>query len=466
MRRIAVLLFLSAAVIYGFDNEQHSLSFSGAADLAVSSSPDLKYSYASQALAEGAWKWGRRVYFPRFSVSASENDRIQKKGADSFIKNYGISVDQLLFDGGRIIMSRKLEKIELNLSSSRLERTASEIAESAITAYRNVLSSRAILEIRQAALTVLYEQRRILSEEVQLGLALAVDLANADINIADAKLNIFSLQLELSEMERQFAELLGLKTLPELTEKVDVNRSVLVPAAVLAETIAKERNPDLAEARFSIKKKQTELKIISRSWIPSLRLNGSFGLNGQRYPLTHFNWSVGVSIEFSNPWFKNSVSAQAGWEPPYDNTAMIQNNFSPLPDPAASKGKSQAKIALVLEQEKYGVITERIGRTAAAAVEKCLIAEQKRILALEAAAIGNERCRIEELRLNLGQITRINLMEVLLEQTQKEIAVIEAATALLEAERGLERLLDLKPGELAQLAQNMLNETPQQRRDK
>jgi outer membrane protein TolC len=458
-----LLLFFAAAIIHGY--EKNSLTFSEAAELAVASSADLKYSYASQALMEGAWKWGRRVYFPRFSFSVSENDRLQQIGTDTFVKNYGLGVDQLVFDGGKVFMSRKLEKLELNLSSSKLERMASEIAESAITAYRNVLSSRSILEIRQAALVVLDEQRRILGEEVRLGLALAIDIANADINLADAKLNIISLQLELSEMERQFAELLGLNTLPELTEKVDINRSVLLPAALLAETIAKERNPDLEEVRHSITKKQAELKIISRSWIPNLRLSGNFGLSGQHYPLTHFNWSIGVNIEFSSPWFQNSISTQAGWEPPYDRTAILQNNFSPLPDPASGLRKDQAKIALALEQEKYGIILERIGRTAINAVEKCAIVDKKRALAIESAALGTERCRIEELRLNLGQITRINLMETLIEQTQKEIAVIEAATALLEAERELERLLDLKPGELTHLVWSTLNETSQQRKN-
>jgi len=464
MYKILFLLFLTAAVIYSYDSEGRDLTFSQAAELAVASSSDLKYSYASQALTEGAWKWGRRVYFPRFSFIISENDRLQQIGTDSFVKNYGISVDQLIFDGGRTYMSRNLEKHELNLSSSKLGRMASEIAESAITAYRNILSSREVLEIKKSALIVLDEQRRILNEEVQLGLALAVDLADADINLSSAKLDIFSLQLELTETERQFAELIGLETLPELTEKVDIYKAVSLPAAVLAETLAKERNPDLEEVRHSITKKQAELKIISRSWIPNLRLSGNFGLSGQRYPLTHFNWSIGVNIDFSSPWFQGSIGTQTGWEPPYDKTAMIQNNFSPLPDPASGLKKDQVKIALALEQEKYNIILKRIGRMAVNAVEKCLIAEQKRILAIEAAALGTERCRIEKLRLNLGQITRINLMEALIEQTQKEIAIIQAATALLEAERELERCLDLKPGELALLTQNILFETTQQGR--
>jgi outer membrane protein TolC len=339
--------------------------------------------------------------------------------------------------------------MELDQSSSRLDRMASEIAESAIAAYRNVLSSRAILDIRIAALAVLEEQRRILNEEVQLGLALPIDLASADVSLAEAKLDIISLRLDLGEIEKQFAELLGLDTLPVLTERVDVNRSVLLPAVAAATALAMEQNPDLIEARHSIARRQMELNYVSRSWIPTLRFNSSFGLSGQRYPLTRYNWSVGITIELATPWIQNRFGVQTGWEPPHDGTAMLQNTLTPLPDPAASFGRNQAALALALEQDRYAVFTERVGRIAAAAVENCILAEQKRNLALEAAALGNERRRIEEVRLSLGQITRLRLMEVFIEQTQRDIAVVQAATILLEAERELERLLDLEPGELA-----------------
>ncbi|MDR0323172.1 MAG: TolC family protein [Treponema sp.] len=465
-RRTAALIcffcFLSA--VYANDNGR-TLTFAEAAELAVEASADLKYSNASLALQEGAWKWGMRAYFPRLSLSVSENDRLQQIGTDSFMKNYSVNIDQLVFDGGRTSMSRNMEKREINLSSFRLDRQASEIADSAIAAYRGILSSRAILEIRKTALVLLEEQRRILNEEVQLGLALPVDLANADINLADAKLNIFSLQLDLTETERQFAELLGLETLPDLTEKVDVYRSVLLPAAAAAEVLAKENNPDLVEVRHSIITKQAELKYLSNLWMPTLRLAGSFGLSGQRYPLTRFNWSLGINIEFSSPWFQNNSGAQAGWELPHDRTAAVQNSFSPLPDPASGYRKRQASIALALEQEKYNTILERIGRTAVTAVQKCALADQKRILALTSFSLGAERCRIEEIRLSLGQITRLQLMETLIEQTQREIAVVEAATALLEAERELEKFLDLKPGELEAAGLAAFAETIPQRRN-
>jgi outer membrane protein TolC len=444
------LLLSAAAALYGGDIR--SLTFAEAADLAVACSADLRHAYASRGIRERAWTLGLRAYFPRLSLNASENDRLQQIGQDSFLKNYTINVDQLLWDGGKISMSRKLERMELELSYSRLGRMAVAVADSALTAYRNVLSSRAVLSIKEESLRALAEQRRILDEEAALGLALQVDLARADLSIAGTKLELVSLQSELAEMELQFAELLGLEALPVLEEKVDVHRSVLLPPAAAARALAEERSPDLAEARFGIAQKEGELQFASRSWIPSFRLTGGFGLSGQKYPLNRHNWSLGLSIEFASPWFQNTVGAQAGWEPPYDKSAMLQNSFSPLPDPAKGLTRHQAALALGLEREKYKLAFERTGRAAIRAVEKCSLADQKRRLAVEAVSLAAERRRLEELRLDLGQITRIDLMEIIIEYSRQETAAVEAAVSLLEAERELERLMDLKPGELAAFA--------------
>ena len=462
MSKITVKLFcfclcLSASFVcsaaYAKDGDHGALTFAQAADLALASSAELRQARYSLYLRTGMWKWGLRSFFPQINLSVSENDRLQEIGADSFIKNYGVSVEQLLWDGGRTSMSRKLEKMELNLLSGGLNRMSAEIADRALSAYRTVLSSREILEIRKSALVVLEEQRRILNEEVLLGLALAVDLAGADINLSSAKLDILSLQIDLADTERQFAEILGLDSLPALSEKIDINRSAVFPAPAAVSSLAKERNPDLTDARFSIFKKHTELKYASNSWIPSLRLTGNFTLTGQRYPLTRYNWSVGINVDFSGPWFQNRTGAQAGWESPHDRTALVQNNLSLSPDPSFAFGIKQARFALAFENEKYGDMINKIGRVAANAVEKCALAEKKRVLSLEAVKLGADKCRIEEIRLKLGQITRLELMEKLIEQTQKEISAVQAAITLLEAERELERFLDLKPGELAHFAE-------------
>jgi len=440
---------LSAAFLSAEESPRRSITFSDAAELAVSFSPQLRQARLQYNLKEGMWKWGLRAFIPRLGLSVSENDRVQQYGADSFLKNYNLSLEQLVFDGGRTSINRKLEKMDLELAQSEIEKMTANIEESAISAYRNVLVSREIYEIRKSALVVLEEQRRILKHEVELGLALAADLANADINIADAQIELFSIKLDLIEMEQQFADLLGLDSLPELTEKIVIYKPVSTPKPKDAGAMALEQNGDLKEAQYSIQKKQAELKYASRSWLPNLLITGGFGLRGQRYPLTNYVWSVALSVDFTGSWGQNRFNFTRGGESPDADTASVQNNAGFSPDPSIHFNKSQLKLALNYELENFKLISEQVRRMAERAVEKCKLADEKRLLAVKAVELTEDRCALETLRLNLGQITRVELMEALLDKTQKEVAMIQAAAALMEAERELEKILNLKPGELA-----------------
>jgi outer membrane protein TolC len=427
---------------------RRTVNFTQAAEMAVAASAELRNAYAGYAIQQQAWAMGIRNYFPRLGFTVSENDRLQELGSDSFIKNYSINLDQLLWDGGKTSMARSLQQMELAAAFGSLDRMAGEIADAALAAYRNVLYSRTVLSIREAALEMLSGQRRILADEVFLGLALPVDLAEADLTLAGAEIEIISLQSDLAELEQQFAEILGLELLPELIEKIDVKRSAVLPEHNAALSLAMERNPELNESRFAITKRRVELKYASRSWIPAIRLQGSFGLTGRSYPLTKYTWSVGLNIELAGPWLQNNFSIQAGGEAPHDRTAQLQNNAVPAPNPEASLSKRQAEQALALEHEKYNIAVERTGRYIRRSIEKCIMTDKMRSLSVESIALAGERLRLEEIRLQLGQITRLNLMEAIIEYAKKEIAAVDAAVRLLEAERELERLLDIKPGEL------------------
>jgi outer membrane protein TolC len=458
-RTLTILVFAMLCVTKaaGTDITPQSISFSEAADLAVSASADLRAEHKGLKILENAWVLGFRNYLPKFSLSAQENDRLQVIGSDSFVKNYSINMDQLLWDGGKLSMSRRLEKTELNLANARLERMASDIAESAVFAYYSVLRMRTILAIKEAAVEFLSGQISILEKEVELGLALAVDLAEAELALAEARIEIISIESDLGEFERQFAELLGFEELPTLSESIEINRDVVLPPARASVSLAEEKNPELVEARFSIVKRRAEYKAASRSWIPTFRIVGSFGLTGTEYPLTRHTWSVGLNIDFATPWLQNTFAFQYGRESPRDQTSAIQNNLSPLPNPAASLGRRQAGLALDYEREKYSLAFGRTGRAVESAIEKCRLADRRRRLAVEAAEIASRRYGLEELRLGLGHITRLELMEAHIEFTAKEIMTVDTALGQMQAERELEKLLDLKPGELEAFARSSLN---------
>lgn len=427
---------------------QNVLGFQDAARLAAASSLELKAARAERALREGVWKLGLRAYFPQISFSVSEDDRLSKTGADSFLKSYTVSIDQLLWDGGRTSAARTIERAELVLLGDDLERNEADIAEAALNAYRGLLISEKIIAIRETALESLTEQRRVLEEEFALGMVTALDLASGEITVMEAELELESLKLETEQSRRLFAELLGLETLPELGEELDLYRSAALPSGEAARRAALSRNPELASRRHLLMRRQNEVKYASLSWLPTLRATGNFSLSGQRYPLSRSSWSLGLTANFSSPWFNFSAGGSAGWEASYDRTARVQSSASPAPDPAAGLGAKQAELALALEREQYRDALKKTGRAAVLGTEKIALAEKRRIASISELELAEKKYLLTITLADLGRLTRIEQMEARIEYAEKEIRAAEAAAALLASERELEKLLALKPGTL------------------
>ena len=452
--RFFLFLVFTALVSHNIAAEtgiEEGISFAEAAAMAIEASDDLRNEYASKALREGAWKWGIRAYLPRFSISASEDDRLSKTSSDSFLKSYSVNAEQLLWDGGRLSLSRKMERAELDLAGNKLKQAASDIGEAVVSGYRELLLARSILEIREKTCEFLDQQRLILQREVELGLCRPTDLIEADIKAALAELDSLSLSMDLEEAEWKLADSLGLKELPALSERIDTRRSPSLPNPAAAVALAESQNQELAAFRFSIEKRQAELKAARLSWIPSFRLTGSFGLNGRRYPLSRYSWSVGLVIDFSSPWLSGNMSASAGGDPPFDRNARLQQTAVPLPEPAAVFSIRSAKLALNYERSKYQTALKEVRSAAERGVKICELLDKKRLLAAEALELEGERFRLAELKLSLGEITCIELMEIRLDYEKREASLAEAAASLLQAERQLERLLNLEPGKLPSL---------------
>ena len=459
-RRFLLLCVLSLTPFFAAaetaETAAPGLSFAGAAKLAVEVSDELRNEYMARALREGAWLWGVRAYLPRLSITASEDDRLSEIGSDSFLKNYSVNLEQLLWDGGRLSLSRKMEKAELDLAGNRLNQMTSDVGEAVVSAYRDVLLGRTILEIREGTLEFLEAQRRILQRETELGLARQTDLIEAEITVALAELESLSLAMDLEEAEWRLADKLGLEKLPLLSERIDTRRSPKLPSPVAARAMAESRNQELASFRYTIARRQAELRVASLSWIPTLRLTGSFGLSGRQYPLSRYNWSVGLVIDFSSPWLSGNLAASTGGEPPYDRNARLQQTAVPAPEPAAVFSVRAAELALTYERSRYQTALKEVLAAAEREIRTCVLLDKRRLLAEEALRMEGERFRLAELKLSLGEIRRMDLMEVRLDYAKREAALVEAAAALLQAERQLERLLDLGPGELSAIMEDAI----------
>lgn len=444
-------VFFAAAQSSKKRSYARGITFADAAQMSVAASIELQNAYAAHSIGGVVWDLGRYAYFPKLKFTAYEDERLSKLNADTFTKNYSAGVDQLIFDGGRLLSSRRIEKTRLLFEAKQIERLADSTASAAISAYRQVLAARYMLQIRMSGLDALSKQRLVLQSEVELGMALVRDLTEADISIAQSKIEITAAEIDISELEKQFAESLGLESLPELIETIDIEYSPALPSGAALRSAAEYGNPDIASARLSIKQKEQELKFARLSWLPTIHASGNFSLAGNSYPLTHYNWSAGLTLEFVTPWISLGGAASTGMEGLNDKTFRMQGTSTLMPDPVSSMTAPQAQTALNMEQNNYRIAFERLGRSAESALEKCRALIQKRNLSIESKKLSEQKLDISKLKHELGQLTSIELMEDQIEHTKKELAVVEAVIDILNGEQEIEKLAGLRFGGLSGL---------------
>ncbi|MDR0639308.1 MAG: TolC family protein [Spirochaetaceae bacterium] len=443
------VIFMVASGVFASDRDALDLplTFARSGEMAVAASIELQTELSQQTLKESAWRIGIRDFFPSITLTASEDDRVSTIGADAFSKMYTVSVQQLLFDGGKMSSGRRIEKAQLLLQKDTLQNMLREVSENAIAVYRQVLQGRMTLDIKRQSLAALEKQRLVLDTEMTLGLALESDLLEADIMLEEARIEIVNMELEQSEQEKQFAEMLGLDRVPVLAEQIDITRVFRLPSVKAVQSEILARNPDLVSSQLSIRQKEEEAKFASRLWIPTIKGTGSFSLTGDRYPLSHYKWSVGLTIDLSMPWIASTTSGNYGEEPKTERNAQLSESVKLLPDPASGLSGKSAKLALNLERNKHTVVVRRLERNAELLMEKLDSLIRKRDLSIRSKELASAGLRLAETRIKLGHITRLDMMQMELDYAQSEIMCVNAAVDVLSAVREIEKLMALPPGE-------------------
>jgi outer membrane protein TolC len=424
------------------------LTATDAALLAIANSPELSAEGARLDLRKDAWRLGIRAWMPKLTFACGDDERVSLYGPDSHTRTLSARVDQPVWDGGRLAAARTLENADLALSTADHERSLRQVGEIAITAYRSVLASRARLAIRKGSLAASVDERAIIAAEVALGLAIANDLSDADLQIADMDSELTVAEMALSVAEDQLIEALGLDGMPVLADELSLLSSYPSLDAGRAACMAAERSPEVASARHEVEKKRAQAKAAMTSWLPTIGLIASAQVSGATLPLTRGSWSVGLSVDFAGPLASGGSAATIGGEPPFDTSAQTQHRLTVVPDPTALLNAPAAAVDLALQEQLLARLMARARRTARAAIVSLELAERKRDAAARALELADSRLRLARLLASMGQAVHLEPVKAELARAEKAIDLVDAAAAMVVAARELERLLDMPPGGL------------------
>ncbi len=416
--------------------------------LAIAHDPQLNAEEARLVLREDAWHLGLRAWMPRLTVACGDDERVSLYGPDSRTMTLSARIDQPLWDGGRLAMSRSLERADLAVAAADHERSRRQVGEAAITAYRSVLASRARLAIRRASIDVAVKERAIIATQMARGLATANDLSDADVQLAGMEVDLAQAATATRLAEEELIEALGLESMPELGDELSLVSGYPAIDAERAADIAAERSPEVVAARHEVEKKKAQQKSVATSWLPTIGIVASAQASGTSLPLTRASWSVGLSVDFAGPLASGGSAATIGSEPPCDRSAQTQYRLAVLPDPADMLNAPAAAIDFALAEQLLAGLMAKARRAARTAVVTLELAERTRNAAARALELADARAALEVFRASIGQAVHLEVVQAELARSEKAIDLVDAAAAMVAAARELEKLLDLAPGDL------------------
>ncbi|MBN2873873.1 MAG: TolC family protein, partial [Spirochaetales bacterium] len=406
--------------------DRPSISVREAAQMAIDFNLELRAEREALEARTGAWKLGLRAFLPSLTLGGTVDERLALYAQDSLNTNVSLTLEQRLWDGGRLAASRKLESAELELALVHLERKADEVGEAAVAVYRRVVVARKRLEIQRGALQAATLERTILAAELTAGLATSMDLLVADLELKRQDIEVQEAAVVVDMAEDELAAAIGLMDVPILADAMIDTCTRLALNVDSLRLLAVTRSTELEAARAAIVRKQAEALAAGFSWLPELGLRASAWLSGAELPLTDASWSIGLNIDFGGAFLSGSAGVEISGET--SATRSAHNNWSavPIPDPAAALDRKNTQLALRLAEDGYRALVDRIDREARAAAlgyESAVEITAVRAAALEAAKAARE---LSKLRVQLGQSARSELIKAELELATYETELVDS----------------------------------------
>lgn len=355
----------------------------------------------SQARAEARAE--RAALYPRLSANLSGDyilSRTFDPNTDNVVEslkperqlNAGVSLSQLIFDGGATFARIKGAKANARAEQQSISSRINELALKALSAYHDLATHQALLRVGE---DYIRQHERLLDdvkERNRLGAGSYADVMQASARLAAARARVSQIResMRLAEVryEEFFKEEPGLLVRPSF-------EAVAVGSRAEAEALAIKNNPEIAAAQALSDSATANYKAEKASRLPELRAN----VNAVKYNL-----------------FENSDD--------YDVRAGINMNYDIFA--GGSRGARIKSAAEAARQQRFDEerVREEIERDAAIAYEQHA-ASNERLSELADAVIANYKAR--DLVAQRFRASRGDLIDIL----QAENDYFEAAMSYL-----------------------------------
>jgi len=443
------LVFSSAS----FAADVFSITLEGAYAMAIKNSSELriarlKHRAEEERLRLSAWT---RMPSLDFSLSDSRTTRYEAQDAAAISASSTLSVP--IAQGGRKRMQNQIDALSVDLEGISLSRGEDEVRDSCFSLFNQTRILRLKLEALDGLKAIVDRQREIAQREYELGKIREIDLVETETSVASLAQEAFSAETELMSAEHSLKKLLGVDQSVELRLVTDLDSGyrghALGPSREKLQAIALARNQSVMESRFKVEEARLTNRIADSKWMPNVSLQGSFQLSGDRYPLQKPNYGLRATVEFplellpmsfsvgftTSPDVEYGRSLSSSARTPDSLDAIVDRRLARISLAEAVDARETAERDAAFQLEEYALEYERL--------------RAKQRLIGETLSLQARKVEIMRLQIELGQIKRVDYLEGENDLLNDRLDLLSGVLSLKEAEREIERLVGLSPGELA-----------------
>ena len=295
-------------------NAQTQLTLKNAIDTALKNNYDIQISKNFVKIATINNTYGMAGGLPNINANVSDNffsnnttqkysNSIQNTttNIDGSTINAGISANIILFNGFRVIATKKRLDYLQTQSEIELNYQIQNIIASVMIKYYDIVRQQSYLKIMENMLDVSKKKLEIINEKNKVGMANGVDLMQAQTDANAAEQNLTTQQLIITQDKADLLLLINSKS----KETVIISDSIIIENNMVWDSIATylKQNPQLLSAEQQVKIYEQLVKETSALRYPSLKMNTAYNFvktdnnNGSLLLYQNYGPSAGLSLQ-------------------------------------------------------------------------------------------------------------------------------------------------------------------------
>jgi len=416
-----------------------TLDIEKAVELAVGTSDELRYAHIERDIAAERTRLSLRSFFPAVTLGYAQNDSVVYGAADSRLKRLSVGLSQVLFARGSRVSRYRLSNLDLGIQSRALAQARAALMLKVTNLYLGALKLELERRILEESHRNIQSQIRIAAEELRLGEI--TELAYLELMVAGKNQELELARRRQAEARGAFElqQVLGLSERVLLTGTIDEEyRGLLVerePAWFVEACLA--RNLELRRQEVELYGLRNQLEQSRLSWVPGISARAELSMAGEDFPLTEPGFSLGLELDFAPPLLPVSTGTTAGSSGPRERSAGVTGSLELGGD---VEGVLAVRLA-TLRLDQACSRRDSIRRNLEFTVREQLQSRSHQLEALqllrEKRAIQERTQGIRSLMVDLGEITRLQLVEEEAELAALRIDILSAVVALFNQEVSL-----------------------------